>query len=69
MPQKLFYLPNVFDFEDARIVENALRQIPGVKHASFDATTSLVTILWSPPTTWEEIEHKLESLGYPVAVE
>jgi hypothetical protein len=69
MPQKLFYLPNVFDAEDARIVENALRQINGVQKVSFQPDTKLVMLQWTPSTNWEEIEHKLNSLGYPVSLE
>jgi hypothetical protein len=69
MPQKVFYLPNVFDGEDATVVENALRQMNGVQKVAFHPETKLLTLQWSPPATWEEIEHKLDSLGYPVAVD
>ena len=64
MPRREFRVPNVFGDEDVSILENALLQILGVSQVNFYPETKTVAVQWADPASWDEIERKLEVLGY-----
>lgn len=64
MVYREFRLPSVYGGEDIAIVENLLRQIPGVEHVEMEPETKEVSIRWNDETHWEEIERRLMSMGY-----
>jgi hypothetical protein len=65
MSQKTFQVPTVVTDEDRSVLENGLRQLPGVRHVEFQPGTKSVSVEWLEPTDWEEIRATLETLGYP----
>jgi hypothetical protein len=64
MQSATFQLPNVADLQDWEIVENALRQLSGMRRVEVHRPTRLVTVQYSDPTTWDDISRTLGSLGY-----
>lgn len=64
MPQKEFQVTGLYGEQDISILENALQQIANVRLVEFLPETKRVTVEWSAPTEWKDIEAKLETLGY-----
>lgn len=64
MQSTTFQLPNVADEQDWEIVENALRQLVGMRYVSVNRPTRLVTVQYADPTSWDDISRTLDGLGY-----
>ncbi|MBI5671434.1 MAG: heavy-metal-associated domain-containing protein [Chloroflexi bacterium] len=64
MPYREFRLPSLYGGEDVEVVENLLRQIPGVEQVELEPETKEVSLRWNDATDWEEIERQLVSMGY-----
>ncbi len=64
MPRKTFRVPNIFGDVDADVVENTLRQTPGVGEVEIQPESKLVAVEWSAPASWDELRDKLRLLGY-----
>jgi|FLYN01.1.fsa_nt_gi hypothetical protein len=64
MPRKEMRIPTVLADEDVTILENALLQMLGVSQVDYYPETKVVAVQWSDPASWDEIERKLETLGY-----
>jgi hypothetical protein len=64
MPQKEFQVTGLYGEQDISILENALQQIVNVRLVEYLPETKRVTVEWSAPTEWKDIEAKLETLGY-----
>jgi len=69
MPVKTAHFPIAVSEEDFEIIENALRQLPGVRHVDMQRATKEVTIEWEDPTSWRDIERAVSDLGYVPASE
>ena len=64
MRSTTFQLPGVGNATDWEIVENALRQINGMRHVEVNRPTRLVTVQYSDPASWDDISRTLDGLGY-----
>lgn len=64
MRSTTFQLPSVGDEADWVVVENALRQINGMRFVQVHRPTRLVTVQYSDPATWDDISRTLDGLGY-----
>jgi hypothetical protein len=64
MQSATFQLPTVSDQNDWVVVENALRQLSGMRHVETHRPTRLVTVQYSDPTSWDDITRTLDRLGY-----
>lgn len=64
MQSTTFQLPNVADEQDWEIVENALRQLAGMRYVAVNRPTRLVTVQYADPTSWDDISRTLDGLGY-----
>jgi hypothetical protein len=50
--------------KDAKLIENELVQIGGVRNVHTHLPTQSVTVTWASPATWDMIEHRLAELKY-----
>ena len=64
MQSATFQLPNVADLQDWEVVENALRQLAGMRRVEVHRPTRLVTVQYADPTSWDDISRTLDGLGY-----
>ncbi|HLU10830.1 MAG TPA: heavy metal-associated domain-containing protein [Oceanobacillus sp.] len=64
MQSTTFQLPSVAAETDWVVVENALRQINGMRHVEVHRLTRLVTVQYSDPASWDDISRTLDGLGY-----
>ena len=64
MPTKTLRFPNAVGDEDLDRIENALRQLAGVRDVTMERPTKEATIRWEAPTSRGEVERAVRDLGY-----
>ena len=47
-------------------IKGELKELEGVLSVEADPVTKEVTVHWELPVTWDEIQAKLNDIGYPV---
>jgi copper chaperone len=67
MTQKTFSVQNIHCGHCTMTIERELKQLEGVKNASADLETKMVTVEWDAPATWDSIQALLAEINYPVA--
>lgn len=69
METRTFQIPALVAQTDREVVENALRQLVGVRTVELNHPVKEVTVHWDAPTSWHDIERTLGDLGYRPATE
>ena len=64
MPTKTLRFPNAVGDEDLDRIENALRQLAGMRDVTMERPTKEAAIHWEAPTSWGEVERAVRDLGY-----
>ena len=64
MPTKTLRFPSAFGDEDLDLIENALRQMAGMRDVTMERPMKAATIQWDAPTSWDEVERTVRDLGY-----
>ncbi|MGH2369414.1 MAG: heavy-metal-associated domain-containing protein [Chloroflexota bacterium] len=67
MTTKMFTVPNISCAHCVQTVKMEVGEIPGVQRVEADQESKRVTVEWTEPATWEEIEDLLEEINYPPA--
>jgi hypothetical protein len=63
MNSKTFMIPTMME-ADAEIIQTELEQMAGVREVRIHLSTHTVTVAWSAPATWEEIDRRLQELNF-----
>ena len=58
-------VPNISCGHCTNTIEMEIGELQGVASVSADEATKRVTISWSDPATWTEINETLEEIGFP----
>lgn len=68
MEQKTFTVPNIGCNGCVNTIKNEVSALAGVQRVDGAADTKTVTVAWSAPATWEQIQAKLEEIEYAPAM-
>jgi copper chaperone CopZ len=64
MEQKTFTVPNIGCNGCVNTIKNEVSALEGVKRVEGAVATKVVTVEWTTPATWEQIQAKLEEIEY-----
>jgi copper chaperone CopZ len=67
MEKKTFQVPNIGCDGCVKSIKNEVSEIQGVTFISGDVDTKTVTLEWSAPATWQQIESALTEIEYAPA--
>lgn len=65
MNSKTIVVPNISCGHCTNTIEEELREIVGVEEVTAVIDTKQVTITWSDPATWPEIDGMLHEINFP----
>ncbi len=64
MATKTFKVPNMTCNGCVNTVRSEIEQLEGIVHVDVNKPAQLVTVEWSSPASWEEIQKSLEEIDY-----
>lgn len=64
MEQKTFTVPNIGCNGCVNTIKNEVSALEGVKRVEGAVDSRVVTVEWTTPATWEQIQAKLEEIEY-----
>jgi copper chaperone len=64
---KTFEVPNISCGHCVTTIKNELGGMIGVQRVEADQKTRKVTVEWTDPATWDQIETLLNEINYPPA--
>lgn len=65
MTTKTFTVPNIHCGHCTHTIEMELGELPGVTRVKAEQGTKQVTVEWTGPATWEQIQALLQEINYP----
>ena len=65
MTTKTFTVPNIHCGHCTHTIEMELSELPGVTSVEAEEATRHVTVTWTEPATWEQIQALLQEINYP----
>ena len=69
MSSKTFEVPNINCGHCVMTIKNEVSELNGVTKVDADRDTRQVTVEWTDPATWDQIENLLVEINYPPAPE
>ena len=69
MTTKTMTVPNISCEHCTRTIEMEVGEIEGVSSVQADEASKQVTVEWSEPATWGQIDGVLQEINYPPASE
>lgn len=63
--RRTFQILNLCCQTCAALIRQGLATLPGVRSVQVAVETRRVTVQWATPTTWRDIERRLDNSGYP----
>ena len=67
MATKTFEVPNISCGHCVMTIKNEVSELSGVKKVEADQESRMVTVEWSDPATWDQINDLLVEINYPPA--
>ena len=65
MANKTFKVPNISCGHCVMSVEREVGELDGVVSVKAEESSKMVTVEWSAPATWDEIQNLLVEINYP----
>jgi copper chaperone len=65
METKTIRVPAISCMHCVHTIKMEVSDIPGVEQVEADKDTQMVTVSWSQPADWEQIEACLVTINYP----
>lgn len=65
MTTKTFTVPNIHCGHCTHTIEMELSELPGVTNVKAEQDSRQVTVEWTEPATWEQIQALLQEINYP----
>lgn len=65
MNTKTIIVPNISCGHCTNTIEEELNEIAGVESVEATIDTKQVTVTWSDPATWSEIDEMLHEINFP----
>ena len=65
MANKTFKVPNISCGHCVMTVEREVGELDGVASVKAEESSKMVTVEWSAPATWDEIQNLLVEINYP----
>lgn len=67
MESKTFEVPNISCGHCVMTIQNEVSDLAGVSEVKADKDTRMVTVAWSAPASWQQINDLLVEINYPPA--
>jgi copper chaperone len=67
MASKTFEVPNISCGHCVMTIKNEVGELGGVSKVEADKDSRMVTVEWTDPATWEQINALLVEINYPPA--
>jgi copper chaperone len=64
---KTFEIPNISCGHCVMTIRNEVSELAGVSKVEADQNSRMVTVEWSDPATWDQINALLVEINYPPA--
>jgi copper chaperone len=65
MESKTFVVPNISCGHCTHTVETELKELSGVQTVQAEVDSKQVTVSWTEPATWPQIESLLQEINFP----
>lgn len=65
MESKTFVVPNISCGHCTHTVETELKELAGVQDVQAEVDSKQVTVSWTEPASWPQIESLLQEINYP----
>jgi copper chaperone CopZ len=65
MESKTFVVPNISCGHCTHTVEVELKELAGVQSVNAEVESKQVTVTWTDPASWTQIESLLQEINYP----
>ena len=65
MANKTFKVPNISCGHCVMSIERGVGELDGVASVKAEESSKMVTVEWSAPATWDEIQNLLVEINYP----
>ena len=67
MTTRTFTVPNISCGHCTNTIETEVGELDGVQSVSADVDSKQVTVEWTEPATWDDIESLLKEIEFPPA--